>query len=232
MLFDTGEVVFGLWFCVVFLSRSRRLVAFLFVLCVVAAFTFEVSGQGIFVGVRPRSNEIWVATMKRTWKVRPVRRPAEVVRWLSDSEIWASRTMWNRFQGDGDIPEGKAVESPPQEVKPDQAPQERTIVTKRQVLRRVLHHQKSKLRSMVTPVVALAVEVGFVEWASSRIRHRVPVENPNTDVRRCSCAVGKTRKGSGLQRKKLRDNEERRREGRQGAKVTPPCVAILSSLLL
>ena len=50
---------------------------------------------------------------------------------------WVRRTMWNRFQGDeqadGEIPEGKAVESPPQEMKIDQAPQGLTIVTKRQV---------------------------------------------------------------------------------------------------
>ena len=47
--------------------------------------------------------------------------------------------MWNRFQGDeqtdGEIPEDKAVELPPQETKIDQAPQGLTIITKRQVLR-------------------------------------------------------------------------------------------------
>ena len=47
--------------------------------------------------------------------------------------------MWNRFQGDeqadGEIPEGKAVELPPQETKVDQAPQGLTIITKRQVPR-------------------------------------------------------------------------------------------------
>ena len=47
--------------------------------------------------------------------------------------------MWNRFQGDeqadGEIPEGKAVELPPQETKIDQAPQGLTINTKRQVPR-------------------------------------------------------------------------------------------------
>ena len=47
--------------------------------------------------------------------------------------------MWNRFQGDeqadGEIPEGKAVELPPQETKIDQAPQGLTITAKRQVPR-------------------------------------------------------------------------------------------------
>ena len=46
---------------------------------------------GIFVGVRPRSNEIWVATEDRTWKVRSVRRLPEDVRWLSDSMNWVRR---------------------------------------------------------------------------------------------------------------------------------------------
>ena len=52
---------------------------------------------------------------------------------------WVRRTMWNRFQGDeqadGEIPEGKAVELPPQETKIDQAPQGLTLITKRQVPR-------------------------------------------------------------------------------------------------
>ena len=94
---------------------------------------------GIFVGVRRRSNEIWVATEERTWKVRSVRRLPEDARWSSDSVTWVRRTMWNRFQGDeqadGEIPEGKAVELPPQETKIDQAPQGLTIITKRQVPR-------------------------------------------------------------------------------------------------
>ena len=95
--------------------------------------------HGIFVGVRPRSNEIWEATEKRTWKVRSVRRLPEDAPWSSDSVTWVRRTMWNRFQGDeqadGEIPEGKAVELPPQETKIDQAPQGLTIITKRQVPR-------------------------------------------------------------------------------------------------
>ena len=92
---------------------------------------------GIFVGVRPRSNEIWVATEERTWKVRSVRRLPEDARWSSDSVTWVRRTMWNRFQGDeqadGEIPED--VELPPQETKIDQAPQGLTTITKRQVPR-------------------------------------------------------------------------------------------------
>ena len=74
---------------------------------------------GIIVGVRPRSNEIWAATEERTWKVRSVRRQPEDARWSSDSVTWVRRTMCTRFQGDEqadeEIPEGKAVELPPQE---------------------------------------------------------------------------------------------------------------------
>ena len=47
---------------------------------------------GIFVGVRPRSNETWVATAERTWKVRSVRRLPEDVRWSSDSVKWVRRS--------------------------------------------------------------------------------------------------------------------------------------------
>ena len=91
---------------------------------------------GIFVGMRPRSNEIWVATAERTWKVRSVRRLPEDVRRSSDSVNFVRRSMWIRFQGDeqadGEIPEGNAVGLPPQETKNDQAPQGPTVVKKRQ----------------------------------------------------------------------------------------------------
>ena len=94
---------------------------------------------GIFVGVRPRSNEIWVATAEKTWKVRSVRRLPEDVRWSWDTVRWVRRTMWNRFQGDekadGDIPEGKAVEIQGEGMRDGQAPQGLTIITKRQAPR-------------------------------------------------------------------------------------------------
>ena len=65
--------------------------------------------------------------------------------------------MWSRFQGDeqadGEIPEGKAVELPPQETKIDQF-----YITKRM------------LRITDTLVGVLAAEVGSVVWVSSRTR--------------------------------------------------------------
>ena len=70
---------------------------------------------GIFVGVRVRSNEIWVATREKTLKVRSVRRLPEEARWSADTVKWVRHTMWNKFVGDeeadGDIPEGKGVEA-------------------------------------------------------------------------------------------------------------------------
>ena len=177
---------------------------------------------GIFPGVRLRSNEFWVATVTRTWKVRPVRRLPEVDRWSSDSVKWVSRTLWNRFQGDeqadGDIPEGKAVESPPQEVKTDHAPQERTITTKRQVLREFYINRKDAEKHGYTrgcPVCGswfrgVGKQPLTAEWWE-RFR--------KTGVRRCSCAVGKTRKGSGLQRKtKEEKKEDKVRKQKRGKK--------------
>ena len=107
---------------------------------------------GIFVGGRPRSNKICVATAERTWKVRSVRRLPEDVRWSSDSVNYVRRTVWNRFQGDeqadGEIPEGKAAELPPQETKNDQAPRGLRY-------RESSTSQKKTLRSTDTLVVAL-----------------------------------------------------------------------------
>ena len=76
---------------------------------------------GIFVGVRPRSGEVWIATPDKTLSVRSIRRLPMDQRWGDDSVRWPRRTLWNRSKddlgADGDLPE--AV---PQSVAPPVEP--------------------------------------------------------------------------------------------------------------
>ena len=64
---------------------------------------------GIFVGVRPRSGEVWIATTTATFPVRAVRRLPIDQRWSQDSVGWPRRTLWNRYKddrgADGELPE-------------------------------------------------------------------------------------------------------------------------------
>lgn len=64
---------------------------------------------GIFVGVRPASGEVWIATSAETVSVRSVRRLPVDQRWGTDCVRWVRRTLWNRYKGDvgadGDLPE-------------------------------------------------------------------------------------------------------------------------------
>ena len=131
----------------------------------------------MFVGVRPRSDEIWVATAETTGRYGRCDGCQKMVIGLCEM---VRRTMWNRFRGDeqadGDVPKGKAAELPPQgPIKP---PQGLTIAAKRQVPRE-FHIIKRTLRSIVTPMIALAVEVGFVVWASSRIQQSAARDSEN-----------------------------------------------------
>ena len=76
---------------------------------------------GIFVGVRPKSGEVWIATTAATFPVRSVRRLPPDQRWSIDSVRWPRRTLWNRYKddsaADGDLPEEVR-----QEVAPDLGP--------------------------------------------------------------------------------------------------------------
>ena len=76
---------------------------------------------GIFVGVRPTSNEVWIATAEKTLSVRSVRRLPQEHRWGMDCVRWVRRTLWNRYKddsgADGDLPE-----KVPQAVAPDVGP--------------------------------------------------------------------------------------------------------------
>ena len=71
---------------------------------------------GIFVGVRRRSGEVWVAFKGQVISVRSVRRIPEEERWSKDCVEWVDRVMWNRYKddegADGDVPEGVPADEP------------------------------------------------------------------------------------------------------------------------
>ena len=66
---------------------------------------------GIFLGIRPRSGEVWVATEEGVMKARSVKRIPIDDRWNLDSIKWVKHVPWNRYKddedADGDIPEEK-----------------------------------------------------------------------------------------------------------------------------
>ena len=71
---------------------------------------------GIFVGVRRRSGELWVAVKGKLMTVRSVKRIPVEERWSKDCVEWVDRVMWNRYKddegADGDIPEGVPANEP------------------------------------------------------------------------------------------------------------------------
>ena len=75
--------------------------------------------HGIFVGVRKRSNELWVSRPEGIFAVRSVRRIPLESRWGEDCVNWVQWAPWNRYKGDegadGEVPEGV----PAEEIKQD-----------------------------------------------------------------------------------------------------------------
>ena len=69
---------------------------------------------GIFLGIRPRSGEVWVATEDGVMKVRSVKRIPIDDRWSLDTIKWVKHVPWNRYKddedADGDIPEEKLAD--------------------------------------------------------------------------------------------------------------------------
>ena len=79
--------------------------------------------KGIFVGVRRRSAEIWIAVKGKIFGARAVRRLPEDERWSEDCVRWVDRVPWNRYKdcagADGDLPEAVQMETPSAEAKRD-----------------------------------------------------------------------------------------------------------------
>ena len=66
-------------------------------------------GICIFVGVRRRSGEVWVAVKGKVLSAWSVRRIPVEHRWGEDCLSWVGRLPWNRYKealdADGDVPE-------------------------------------------------------------------------------------------------------------------------------
>ena len=101
---------------------------------------------GIFVGVRQKSRELWIATPAGVVKARSVRRLSKDRRWGGDCVKWVRHVPWHLHKDqedvDGDILEEKAVEPAklPERTVPD-AP-EQVIVKTRQMLPRAFQIRK------------------------------------------------------------------------------------------
>ena len=93
---------------------------------------------GIFVGVRVRSGEFWVATKAGVNKARCVRRIPEEDRWSKDCMDWVKHMPWHFYKGhpeaDGEIPEENIVETRTGVVRPvDDMESPLVVVRTRQV---------------------------------------------------------------------------------------------------
>ena len=78
---------------------------------------------GIFIGVRRRSGEFWIADKEgQVQAIRSVRRLSVEERWGKDNRRWVKGVPWNRYKGDeyqdGEIPEGVEVENNSDEAAP------------------------------------------------------------------------------------------------------------------
>ncbi len=64
---------------------------------------------GIFVVVRPRSEELWIATPEGVTRTGSARRIPVRSRWSEDTLKWVQNIPWLLYKGhdgaDGDIPE-------------------------------------------------------------------------------------------------------------------------------
>ena len=71
-------------------------------------------GQGIFVGVRSKSNQVMISTRQGIVLSRSVRRLPIESRWGPDTLGWIQWAPWRLFKGhegaDGDVPEGVPAE--------------------------------------------------------------------------------------------------------------------------
>ena len=81
---------------------------------------------GIFVGVRRKSGEVWIAIKDRILGARSIKRIPKEERWSKDNLEWVTRVPWNRYRdagdADGALPEGVPVEARSSEPAGDLGP--------------------------------------------------------------------------------------------------------------
>ena len=73
--------------------------------------------EGVFVGVKANSGEVWIATKERLQTVRAIRRLPAEQRWAASNRDFVRHVPWNRAgddpDADGDMPEDAAPEGEP-----------------------------------------------------------------------------------------------------------------------
>ena len=124
---------------------------------------------GIFVGVRRRSGEVWIATKDKILTARSVRRIPAEQRWSMDSLSWIQGVPWRRYKdaldGDGELPEGLTVRDLPQETRPVGDSEPRIML-----LLGISRFRKKMLKNMDIPGDVGDVPVGSEVWADNPIQ--------------------------------------------------------------
>ena len=131
---------------------------------------------GIFVGVRRKSGELWVANKRgEIMKARAVKRIAKEDRWSDDCASWVTFTPWHKYRGDpeadGDIPDEKAVEARRQErldVEADAEGKKDELFRKRYVAPRAFKIPRRTRRSTGTLEGALDARAESGVWPDCR----------------------------------------------------------------
>ena len=83
---------------------------------------------GIFVGVRRRSNELWVATQEKVIGVRAIRRIPVEMRWSEDCVRWVTWVPWNRCKDAGDADGELPEEVPEREPREGERPEKEKVI--------------------------------------------------------------------------------------------------------
>ena len=117
---------------------------------------------GIFIGVRRRSGEVWVAVPGKVFSVRSVRRIPVQIRWCEDCVKWVTQAPWNRYKGDeyadGEVPEGVSVEARTDEG----GVQTRTVIVEtRAKVPREFYIRKQDAENTVIQEVVVVAAVGI-----------------------------------------------------------------------
>ena len=127
---------------------------------------------GIFVGVRVRSGDLWVATKAGVNKARSVRRIPEEDRRSKDCTDWVKHVPWHLYKGHpeaaGEIPEENIVETRTGVVRPvDDMESPLVVVRTREVPPRAFQIRKEDAEVHGYRGDVLGAQVGSAAWVGS-----------------------------------------------------------------